>query len=335
MLVLVTGAAGFIGSHTLVSLLEAGHDVIAIDNLSNSNIDTISKVEEITNCTIPFYEIDICDEAALNKVLSEHQIEACIHCAGYKSISDSIKDPYKYYKNNVGGTLSLIRAISRHNCKNFIFSSSASVYGIHDIIELNEETPKCECTNPYSRTKSIVEDFLIDLHRSDNEWNIVILRYFNPIGAHPSGKIGESPKGVPNNLMPYITQVAIGAYPQLNIFGNDFETHDGTGVRDYIHVMDIAEGHLSSLNYLKKGKGIDIFNLGTGKGYSVLDIVNTFMRVNGVDIPYEFKARRDGDVAAYYSVSTKANEVMGWKSKYSLEDMCRDSWNWQKNNSEK
>lgn len=334
MNILVTGGAGYIGSHTIVELIEAGHSVVVVDNLCNSSYKSIERVEKITGKSISFYEADIRDKEKLTSVLDKHPIDACIHFAGLKAVGESVLHPHKYYDNNVTGTLNLIEVLRSRNIKNIIFSSSATVYGEPQIIPLTENCPKGICTNPYGWTKWMIEQILTDLHTADNSWNVVLLRYFNPIGAHKSGLIGENPNGVPNNLMPYITQVAVGKRDKLHIFGNDYDTPDGTGVRDYIHVVDLARGHVKALEAIKKNCGVGVFNLGTGKGYSVLDIVKTFEAVNKVHIPYVIDTRRPGDIAIYYSDPGKALRELGWKAEYDLEDMCRDSWNWQKKNPE-
>ena len=332
MKILVTGGTGYIASHTVVELLNAGHDVVVIDNLSNSNALSLSRVAEITRKQVEFYKIDIRDFDAIDSLLDKYYFDCCIHFAGLKAVGESVQKPLEYYDNNVCGTVSLLRALNKHGIKNIIFSSSACVYGDPKIIPITEDCPKGKCTNPYGQTKSIIEDIMIDLHKSDSNWNIVLLRYFNPIGAHQSGKIGEDPNGVPNNLMPYITQVAIGKRSELNVFGNDYETHDGTGVRDYIHVVDLARGHVCALKAIENKCGVEIFNLGTGVGYSVLDVVHAFERANNIKIPYVIKPRRAGDIAVCYADASKAKKVLGWQAQFNLEDMCRDSWNWQKNN---
>ena len=335
MKILVTGGAGFIGSHTIIELFKAGHEVVVIDNLCNSSEESLKRVSEITGRGIPFHKVDIRDKEGLENVFrQEGAMDACIHFAGLKAVGESVAKPYEYYENNIGGTLSLLDVLRRHNCKNLIFSSSATVYGNPAQIPITEECPKGKCTNPYGQTKSMLEEILMDIQRADNSWNIVLLRYFNPIGAHPSGRIGEDPNGIPNNLMPYITQVAVGKRSELGIFGNDYDTPDGTGVRDYIHVVDLARGHVAALKAIEAGCGLEIFNLGTGHGYSVLDVVNAFEKVNGVKVPYSIKPRRAGDIATCYSNPEKANRVLGWKAQYDIEQMCRDSWNWQKNNPE-
>ena len=338
--ILVTGGAGFIGSHTIVELLAAGHNVIATDNLSNSSPKAIERAEKISGKKITFYEADIRDTSAMDKILKKHKADCCIHFAGLKAVGESVSKPWEYYENNIYGTLSLIKAMRDNGCKNIIFSSSSTVYGESEIIPITEQCPKGVCSNPYGWTKWMQEQILTDLHKADilnkdsNPWNVVLLRYFNPIGAHPSGLIGENPRGIPNNLMPYITQVAVGRLKKLHIFGNDYPTPDGTGVRDYIHVVDLAEGHVKALKAIENKCGIAVYNLGTGRGYSVLEIVHAFEKASGVKIPYVIDPRRPGDLASYYSDPSKAEQELGWKAKYGIEEMCRDSWNWQKNNPE-
>ncbi len=332
MSILVTGGTGFIGSHTVCELLELNYDVIIIDNLSNSKIQILDRIEKITGKRPKFYLGDILDESILERIFSENKIDCVIHFAGLKAVGESVKLPLKYYHNNLTGSLNLFRVMEKHNAKNLIFSSSATVYGNQDVVPYKETFELKEATNPYGKTKRMIEDMLKDIYFADHSWNIILLRYFNPIGAHPSGLIGEDPNGIPNNLMPYITQVAVGIRDHLNVFGNDYPTHDGTGVRDYIHVCDLAHGHVCAINRIKENKGLDIYNLGTGVGYSVLDIVNTFMKVNNVNIPYVITDRRPGDLACCYSDPTKAYEEIGFKTVKNLEDMCRDSWNYQKKN---
>lgn len=334
MKILVTGGAGFIGTHTLIELHHAGHETVVVDNLCNSNRKSLARVAQIIGKEIPFYEVDIRDREDLNKVMEAHQFDACIHFAGLKAVGESVEKPLEYYENNISGTLTLLDVMRRHNCKNIIFSSSATVYGDPAIIPITEECPKGRCTNPYGQTKSMLEEIMMDMQKADKEWNVVLLRYFNPIGAHPSGLIGENPNGIPNNLMPYVTQVAVGKRAELGVFGNDYDTPDGTGVRDYIHVVDLAKGHVAALQAIEKNCGLGIYNLGTGHGYSVLDLVKAFIRVNGVDIPYSIKPRRAGDIATCYSNPAKAEKELGWKAQFGLEEMCRDAWNWQKNNPE-
>lgn len=331
MNILLTGGAGYIGSHTCIELIDAGHTAVIADNLCNSKKEAVNRVEKITGTSIPFYEIDVCDQDALSKVFEENQIDAVIHFAGLKAVGESCQIPLTYYRNNIDSTLTLLEVMKKYNCNNFVFSSSATVYGIPETVPLVETMPT-SCTNPYGWTKLMIEQILTDAAKADPELSVVLLRYFNPIGAHESGNIGENPNGIPNNLMPYITQVAVGKLPQLGVFGNDYPTHDGTGVRDYIHVVDLAKGHVKAIDYANAHKGTEIFNLGTGTGYSVLDIVKAFIKVNVVDIPYAIKPRRAGDIAECYADPAKAAEGLGWKAEKNLEDMCRDSWRWQKNN---
>ena len=331
MNILLTGGAGFIGSHTIVELYNAGHDVVVVDNLCNSKAEVMDKVKEITGRIVPFYEADVRDKNAMNKIFEENKIDAVIHFAGLKAVGESVAKPLEYYENNMGNTFTLIAVMRQHGCKNIIFSSSATVYGDPAIIPITEECPKGQCTNPYGKTKSMLEDVLSDVQKADPEWNVVLLRYFNPIGAHKSGLIGENPNGIPNNLMPYITQTAIGIREELGVFGNDYDTHDGTGVRDYIHVCDLATGHVAALQAIERKCGLAVYNLGTGHGYSVLDVVNAFEKANGLKVPYSIKPRRPGDVATCYCNPEKAKRELGWEAKYGIEDMCRDSWNFQKN----
>lgn len=332
MAILVTGGAGYIGSHTVVKLLEAGKEVVVIDNLCNSSSKSLDRVREITGKEVSFYKGDILDRDILEKIFAENKIECCIHFAGLKAVGESVAKPWEYYHNNICGTLVLLDVMRKNNCKNIIFSSSATVYGEPKFIPITEECPKGVCTNPYGQTKSMLEQILTDMHTADEEWNVVLLRYFNPVGSHKSGKIGENPNGIPNNLMPYITQVAVGKLKCLGVFGNDYDTHDGTGVRDYIHVEDLADGHVKALKKTSPKSGVSIYNLGTGCGYSVLDMVKSFEKATGVKIPYEIKPRRAGDIAVCYADSSKAERELGWKAKYGIEDMCADAWNWQKQN---
>ena len=334
MAILVTGGAGFIGSHTCVQLLNAGYEVVVLDNLYNASEKSLERVRELTGKDLKFYKGDILDRDFLNKVFNEENIDSVIHFAGLKSVGESVKKPWEYYENNITGTLTLVDVMRQHNVKNIIFSSSATVYGDPAEIPITENCPKGQCTNPYGWTKSMLEQILTDIQHADNEWNVVLLRYFNPIGAHPSGRMGENPNGIPNNLMPYITQVAVGKLKKLSIYGDDYDTTDGTGVRDYIHVMDLADGHVKALKKLEKGSGLSIYNLGTGTGYSVLDIVHNFERATGIKIPYEITPRRAGDIAVCYSNAEKAKKELGWEAKYGILEMCRDSWNWQKSNPE-
>ena len=338
MRILVTGGTGYIGSHTLIELTQAGHETVVIDNLSNSSRVSLDRVKTLVGKDIPFYEVDIRDRDGLERVMEAYSFDACIHFAGLKAVGESVEKPWEYYENNIGGTLVLLDVMRKHGCKNIIFSSSATVYGDPAIIPITEACPKGHCTNPYGQTKSMLEEILMDMQRADPTWNVVLLRYFNPIGAHPSGLIGENPNGIPNNLMPYVTQVAVGKRPELGIFGNDYDTPDGTGVRDYIHVVDLARGHVAALKAflppLKGTRGVFIYNLGTGQGYSVLQVVKTFEKVNHIHIPYSIKPRRAGDIATCYSNPAKAECELGWKAQYGLEEMCRDAWNWQRNNPE-
>ena len=330
MNILVTGATGFIASHTIVELQAAGHDIIGLDNFSNSSADTIDKIYEITGKKIEFHQTDIRDYDRLKSILADKKIDCCIHFAGLKAVGESVAKPIEYYDNNVGGTITLLKVLQEIGCRNIIFSSSATVYGTPAFVPITEDCPKGICTNPYGWTKSMIEQILLDLQNADKRWNVVILRYFNPIGAHPSGIIGENPNGIPNNLMPYITQVACGKREKLFVYGNDYDTPDGTGVRDYIHVVDLARGHVKALSAIKNNCGADIFNLGTGHGYSVLDVVKTFESVNNIEIPYEITARRAGDIATCFADPSKAEKILGWRAEYSLQDMCKDSWNYQK-----
>lgn len=332
MAILVTGGSGFIGSHTVVELLETGRDVVVIDNLCNSSIISLKRVEEITKKTVAFYQADIRDRKALEEVFAREKIESCIHFAGLKAVGESVEKPWEYYDNNITGTLTLIDVMRKHGVRNIIFSSSSTVYGDPDSVPVTEESPLKKCTNPYGSTKFMLEQILTDIQTADPEWNVVLLRYFNPIGAHKSGRIGEDPNGIPNNLMPYITQVAVGKRERLGVFGDDYDTPDGTGVRDYIHVVDLARGHVKALQKIEEKAGLCVYNLGTGQGYSVLDVVKNFEEASGVKIPYEILPRRAGDIAANYADASKALRELGWKAEYSLKDMCADSWNWQKNN---
>ena len=332
MNVLLAGGAGYIGSHTCVELIEAGHSVVVADNFSNSCPEAIKRVEKITGAQIPLYEADVCDAAAVEKIFSENKIDAVIHFAGLKAVGESCEKPLLYYRNNIDSTLTLLETMRKFDVNNFIFSSSATVYGTPKIVPLVETMPTGSPTNPYGWTKLMMEQILTDTANANPDMSIVILRYFNPIGAHKSGLIGEDPNGIPNNLMPYITQVAAGRLPHLGVFGDDYPTHDGTGVRDYIHVVDLAKGHVKAIDYSGEHKGVEIVNLGTGTGYSVLDIVKAFEKVNNIKIPYVIKPRRAGDIAECYANAGKAERVLGWKAEKDLEEMCYDSWNWQSNN---
>ena len=330
--VLVTGGAGFIGSHTSVELLNAGYDIIILDNFVNSKPESLKRIKELTGKDFKFYQADIRDEEAMTKVFAENKIDAVIHFAGLKSVPQSVKEPLDYYDNNIAGTVCLCRVMDKAGCKKLVFSSSATVYGSKNPSPLREDMPTGGTTNPYGTTKYFIEQILQDLCISDSEWGVSILRYFNPIGAHKSGRIGEDPNGIPGNLMPYITQVAIGKLECLNVCGNDYPTPDGTGVRDYIHVVDLAIGHIKALDRLLKVKGCEVYNLGTGKGYSVLDVVKAFEKASGIKINYRIAPRRAGDVACCYADATKAKEVLGWQAQYDIDDMCADSWRWQSQN---
>ncbi|MBP3216912.1 MAG: UDP-glucose 4-epimerase GalE [Lachnospiraceae bacterium] len=332
MKILVTGGAGFIGSHTVVELQNAGYEVAVVDNLYNASPKVIGRLEAITGKTVPFYKVDIRDREGLTKVFEQEKPDAVIHFAGLKAVGESVRKPWEYYENNINGTLILTDVMRKCGCKNIIFSSSATVYGDPAFIPITEECPKGTCTNPYGWTKWMLEQILTDLHTADPEWNVVLLRYFNPIGAHKSGTIGENPNGIPNNLMPYITQVAVGKLEKLHVFGNDYNTHDGTGVRDYIHVVDLAKGHVCALKKLEPGSGLSIYNLGTGVGYSVLDIVKSFEEATGVKVPYVIDPRRAGDIAECYSSPEKAQKELGWKAENGIREMCEDAWRWQSMN---
>lgn len=330
--ILLTGGAGFIGSHTIIELDKVGYEVVVVDNLINSKEEAIRRVEKIINKPIDFVRADVRDREAMNKLFDSHHFHAVIHFAGLKAVGESVAKPLEYYENNMNATFVLLDVMRNHNCKNIIFSSSATVYGDPAIIPISEQCPKGKCTNPYGQTKSMLEEVLSDVQRADNTWNVVLLRYFNPIGAHPSGLIGENPNGIPNNLMPYITQTAIGIRKELGVFGNDYPTPDGTGVRDYIHVCDLAAGHVCALKAIDNNCGLAIYNLGTGKGYSVLDVVKAFENANNLKVPYSIKPRRAGDIATCYCDPQKAFEELGWKAQYNIEDMCRHSWNFQTKN---
>lgn len=332
MKILVTGGAGYIGSHTAVELLNAGYDVVVADNYSNSSPESIKRVEKITGKSVSLYEADICDTQKLKEIFAKHQIDVVIHFAGLKAVGESVQKPLMYYRNNIDTTLSLLETMQEFGVKNVIFSSSATVYGEENPIPYLETMKRGTCSNPYGWTKAMMEQIFEDAAKADPELSVVLLRYFNPIGAHESGMIGEDPNGIPNNLMPFITQVAVGKREKLTIFGNDYPTPDGTCRRDYIHVIDLAVGHVKATDYILNHKGVEIFNLGTGVPYSVLDIVNAFESVNGVKVPYVIGDRRFGDLPEFYANADKAAKVLGWKTEHTLDDMCRDSWNWQKNN---
>jgi len=332
MAILVTGGAGYIGSHTVVELQTAGYDVVVLDNLSNSSEKSLQRVEKITGKPVTFYKADILDRDALNAVFEKESIDSCIHFAGLKAVGESVQKPWEYYENNIAGTLTLVDVMRKHGVKNIIFSSSATVYADPAFVPRTEECPSGQRTNPYGWTKSMLEQILMDIQKADPEWNVVLLRYFNPIGAHKSGMIGENPNGIPNNLMPYITQVAVGKLKELGVFGNDYDTPDGTGVRDYIHVVDLARGHVMALKKLQGNAGLNIYNLGTGNGYSVLDLVNNFQEATGVKVPYSIKPRRPGDIATCYASADKAFEELGWKAEFGIKEMCEDSWRWQSQN---
>ena len=332
MAILITGGCGYIGSHTCIEMLDAGYDIVVIDNYYNSNPEALKRVKELSGKDFPFYECDIRDADGLRRVFSAHKIDAVIHFAGLKAVGESVAQPLTYFDNNVSGTVVLCGVMAEMGCKRMIFSSFATVYGTGNPSPLKEDMPTGAVTNPYGRTKFMIEGILSDLCTSDPEWSVVLLRYFNPIGAHESGRIGEDPNGIPNNLMPYISQVAIGKLQQLSVFGDDYNTPDGTGVRDYIHVVDLAKGHVCAVDYAIKHTGVEAINLGTGVGYSVLDLVNAFRTVSGVEVPYRIAPRRPGDVDTCYSDPAKAARLLGWKAEKNVEDMCRDSWRWQSQN---
>ena len=332
MKVLVTGGAGYIGSHTCVELLNEGYEVVVVDNLCNSNPESLKRVQELTGKSLKFYEGDVRDEALLKKIFAENEVSCVIHFAGLKAVGESVAMPWEYYDNNLNSTLVLTKVMKEVGMKNLIFSSSATVYTADNEMPLKETSRTGYCTNPYGWTKYMTEQILSGMSHADKEWSIVLLRYFNPIGAHHSGRIGEDPRGIPNNLMPYITQVAVGRREQLNVFGNDYDTPDGTGVRDYIHVVDLARGHVAAVKYATENAGCEVFNLGTGTGYSVLDMVHTFIDVNRVAVPYQIVERRPGDIGTCYADPAKSAEKLHWKAEKTLADMCRDSWNWQSKN---
>ena len=332
MKILLTGGAGFIATHTCVELMQAGHDVVVVDNYVNSQPEALKRVEEIVGRSVKAYEADVCDKDAMNRIFDENKFDAVIHFAGLKAVGESVSIPLRYYRNNLDSTLTLCETMAAHGCKRLVFSSSATVYGVSDEVPLREDMFCKGCTNPYGWTKYMIEKILEGVVNADPEWSVVLLRYFNPIGAHESGRIGENPNGIPNNLMPFITKVAAGPLDHLNVFGNDYNTHDGTGVRDYIHVVDLAKGHVAACGYAAEHTGCEIINLGTGVGYSVLDIVNAFERVNGVPVPYVIAPRRPGDIDACYADPAKAERLLHWKAEKTLDDMCRDSWRWQSGN---
>lgn len=330
MKILVTGGAGYIGSHTCVELLNHDYEVVVVDNLYNSCEEALERVEKITGKTLTFYEGDLLDRDLLEQIFEKERPEAVIHFAGYKAVGESVEKPIEYYHNNITGTLILCDVMRKYDCKKIVFSSSATVYGDPAFVPITEECPKGVITNPYGQTKSMIEQILTDIQVSDSSWNVVLLRYFNPIGAHSSGLIGEDPKGIPNNLVPYIAKVAVGKLEKLGVFGDDYDTPDGTGVRDYIHVVDLAAGHVCALEHMKEG--VSVYNLGTGHGYSVLDVVKAYGKACGKEIPYEIKPRRAGDIAQCYSDPSKAERELGWKAQYGIEEMCRDSFEWQSKN---
>ncbi len=330
--ILVTGGAGFIGSHTCVELLNAGHEIVILDNFSNSKPEALNRIRKITGKDFKFYEADLLNLSDVEKVFKENDISAVIHFAGLKAVGESVQKPVEYYHNNITGTLMLIQAMRKYNCKKIVFSSSATVYGVNNPVPYVETMPTNSSTNPYGYTKVMIEQILKDVYVSDNEWSVVLLRYFNPIGAHKSGLIGEDPNGIPNNLFPYIAQVATGKLEALGVFGNDYDTPDGTGVRDYIHVVDLATGHLNALNYALEHKGVEAVNLGTGKGSSVMDVLHAFEKACGKELPYVIKPRRAGDIATCYADTQKAKELLGWEAKYQLDEMAADGWNFTKNN---
>jgi UDP-glucose 4-epimerase len=331
MKILVTGGAGYIGSHTCVELLQAGYDIIVVDNLSNSNEESLRRVQEITGKELIFHQIDLLDQIALNALFEVNQIEAVIHFAGLKAVGESVSMPLNYYKNNVSGTIALLEVMQRHQVQNLVFSSSATVYGDPDTVPIKENFP-LSATNPYGRSKLMIEDILRDLHISDPGWNIALLRYFNPVGAHPSGRIGEDPQGIPNNLVPYIAQVAVGKLPELQVFGDDYPTPDGTGVRDYIHVVDLAIGHIKALDLLEEKPGLVTYNLGTGRGFSVLEVIKSFQQASGKPISYKVVRRRPGDIPASYADPSLAEEELDWKAVKGIAEMCADAWRWQSGN---
>ena len=332
MKILVTGGAGYIGSHTCVELLNAGYEVVILDNLYNASEKAVDRIKEIAGKDLTFYKADILDKEAMDKIFADEKPDCVIHFAGLKAVGESVAKPLEYYQNNITGTLNLCEVMRKKGCKNIIFSSSATVYGNPAFIPITEECPKGTPTNPYGWTKWMIEQILTDLHTADPEWNVILLRYFNPIGAHKSGLIGEDPKGIPNNLLPYVAQVAIGKLQSVGVFGNDYDTPDGTGVRDYIHVVDLAVGHVKAINKIKENPGVKVYNLGTGNGYSVLDVIKAFSKACGHDVPYVIKDRRPGDIATCYSDASLAKKELGWEAQYGIDEMCADSWKWQSMN---
>ncbi len=332
MRILVTGGAGYIGSHTCLELLNQGHEVVVVDNLCNASEESLNRVKELTGKDLTFYKADLLDADAMNEVFDKEKVDAVIHFAGLKAVGESVAKPLEYYHNNITGTLILCDAMRKHGVKKIIFSSSATVYGDPAFIPITEDCPKGKITNPYGQTKSMLEQVLTDLHVADPEWNVILLRYFNPVGAHESGRIGEDPTGIPNNLTPYITQVAVGKLKEVNVFGNDYDTPDGTGVRDYIHVMDLASGHVKALKKFADKPDVYIYNLGTGRGYSVLEMIQAFSKAVGHDIPYVIRPRRAGDIATCYADATKAEKELGWVAERGIDEMCQDAWRWQSNN---
>ena len=332
MKILVTGGAGYIGSHTCVELLEAGHEVVIVDNLYNSSPKAVERIAELSGKAPEFVQADICDRDAMEALFSAHSLDAVIHFAGYKAVGESVQKPIEYYSNNIGGTLTLTDVMRAYGVKKIIFSSSATVYGDPAFVPITEECPKGVCTNPYGWTKWMQEQILTDLHTADPEWSVILLRYFNPIGAHPSGRIGEDPKGIPNNLVPFVARVAIGRLPEVGVFGDDYDTPDGTGVRDYIHVVDLAKGHVKALQKFSEENAVRVYNLGTGHGYSVLDVLHAYERACGRSIPYTIRPRREGDIAQSYCDPGKARKELGWEAMYGIEEMCADSWRWQSMN---
>ena len=332
MRILVTGGAGYIGSHTCLQLLNQGHEVVVADNLCNSCEEALNRVKELTGKDLTFYKVDLLDKEGLDQMFDQEKIDAVIHFAGLKAVGESVAKPLEYYHNNITGTLNLCDSMRNHGVKKIIFSSSATVYGDPAFVPITEDCPKGKITNPYGQTKSMLEQVLTDLHVADPEWNVILLRYFNPVGAHESGRIGEDPTGIPNNLTPYITQVAVGKLKEVNVFGNDYDTPDGTGVRDYIHVMDLADGHVKALKKFADKPDVYIYNLGTGRGYSVLEMIHSFSKAVGHEIPYVIKPRRPGDIATCYADATKAKEELGWVAKRGVDEMCRDAWRWQSQN---